>query len=204
MPPPAASAEIEAALAALDAYPALMESQGRLAATAREDGGIRELVATTESDRALAIAVLRLANGPRDIGACSARSAWPSTSWMRPRVGRSDADHASVGASISRRWNLPESLAARLADGLVPKQIATELGLSASTVRNPLHRIYDRIGAADRAQAVLLARDRGWLGAEIGGPCRRRSELAARERAEPFTGSDAPGRASQARSKTTP
>jgi DNA-binding CsgD family transcriptional regulator len=37
------------------------------------------------------------------------------------------------------------------------------LGLSASTVRSHLHRIYTRIGVADRTQAVLLARDCGWI-----------------------------------------
>jgi DNA-binding NarL/FixJ family response regulator len=50
-----------------------------------------------------------------------------------------------------------------LAEGLVYKQIAVELGLSASTVRSHTHRIYKRIGAADRAQAVLTAVDAGWI-----------------------------------------
>ena len=43
------------------------------------------------------------------------------------------------------------------------KQIAQELSLSVSTVRTHLHNVYRKIGAVDRAQAVLLARDRGWL-----------------------------------------
>jgi putative nucleotidyltransferase with HDIG domain len=51
----------------------------------------------------------------------------------------------------------------RLADGMLPKQIAIELGLSPSTVRNHLHRIYTRLGAADRTQAVLIVRERGWI-----------------------------------------
>jgi DNA-binding NarL/FixJ family response regulator len=50
-----------------------------------------------------------------------------------------------------------------LADGRVYKQIAAEMGLSASTVRTHLHNVYRKIGAADRAQAVLAARDRGWI-----------------------------------------
>jgi len=51
----------------------------------------------------------------------------------------------------------------RLAEGKVYKQIALELQLSTSTVRTHLHNIYGKLGAVDRAQAVLLATERGWL-----------------------------------------
>ena len=48
----------------------------------------------------------------------------------------------------------------RLSGGLVYKQIAAELGLSTSTVRTHLHNIYGKLGAVDRAQAVLIATER--------------------------------------------
>ena len=51
----------------------------------------------------------------------------------------------------------------RLAKGMVYKQIAHELSLSTSTVRTHLHNIYGKLGAVDRAQAVLHATERGWL-----------------------------------------
>ena len=51
----------------------------------------------------------------------------------------------------------------RLAEGKVYKQIAQELELSASTVRSHLHNVYGKLGALDRAQAVLIATDRGWI-----------------------------------------
>jgi putative nucleotidyltransferase with HDIG domain len=51
----------------------------------------------------------------------------------------------------------------RLSEGRVYKQIALELTLSTSTVRTHLHNIYGKLGAVDRAQAVLLATERGWL-----------------------------------------
>ncbi|MGH2842403.1 MAG: HDOD domain-containing protein [Solirubrobacteraceae bacterium] len=51
----------------------------------------------------------------------------------------------------------------RLARGMVYKQIASELGLSTSTVRTHLHNIYGKLGAMDRAQAVLIATERGWI-----------------------------------------
>ncbi|MGN6259069.1 MAG: HDOD domain-containing protein [Solirubrobacterales bacterium] len=50
-----------------------------------------------------------------------------------------------------------------LSEGMVYKQIATEMHLSVSTIRTHLHNVYGKIGAVDRAQAVLLARDRGWI-----------------------------------------
>jgi putative nucleotidyltransferase with HDIG domain len=51
----------------------------------------------------------------------------------------------------------------QLAEGKVYKQIATELGLSTSTVRTHLHNTYGKLGAVDRAQAVLMATERGWI-----------------------------------------
>lgn len=50
-----------------------------------------------------------------------------------------------------------------LSRGMVYKQIASELGLSTSTVRTHLHNIYGKLGAMDRAQAVLIATERGWI-----------------------------------------
>jgi putative nucleotidyltransferase with HDIG domain len=51
----------------------------------------------------------------------------------------------------------------QLAEGKVYKQIAHELSLSTSTVRTHLHNVYGKLGAVDRAQAVLIATERGWL-----------------------------------------
>jgi len=50
-----------------------------------------------------------------------------------------------------------------LSEGMVYKQIAGEMDLSVSTIRTHLHNVYGKIGAVDRAQAVLTARDRGWI-----------------------------------------
>jgi putative nucleotidyltransferase with HDIG domain len=50
-----------------------------------------------------------------------------------------------------------------LAEGKVYKQIAQELSLSVSTIRTHLHNVYRKIGAVDRAQAVLIAHEHGWI-----------------------------------------
>ena len=74
------------------------------------------------------------------------------------------------GKSARRRASGPCPLSAReldvlrrLAEGKVYKQIAQELELSASTVRSHLHNVYGKLGALDRAQAVLIATDQGWI-----------------------------------------
>jgi putative nucleotidyltransferase with HDIG domain len=50
-----------------------------------------------------------------------------------------------------------------LRQGMTYKQIAVSLHVSVSTVRSHMHKTYERLGVVDRAQAVLLAHDRGWI-----------------------------------------
>jgi putative nucleotidyltransferase with HDIG domain len=50
-----------------------------------------------------------------------------------------------------------------LAASKVYKEIAVDLGIAASTVRSHLHNVYAKLGAADRAQAVLIASREGWI-----------------------------------------
>jgi putative nucleotidyltransferase with HDIG domain len=57
-----------------------------------------------------------------------------------------------------------ETVALRgLAGGKMYKEIAEDMGLSTSTVRSHLHKAYGKLGVPDRAQAVLVATERGWL-----------------------------------------
>jgi HD-like signal output (HDOD) protein/DNA-binding CsgD family transcriptional regulator len=51
----------------------------------------------------------------------------------------------------------------RLAKGSVYNQIAHDLALTASTIRSHLHNIYRKLNVPDRAQAVLVASEHGWL-----------------------------------------
>ena len=50
-----------------------------------------------------------------------------------------------------------------LAKGRVYKEIAAQLDLSVSTVRTHLYNTYRKLGVTDRAQAILLAKDNGWI-----------------------------------------
>jgi HD-like signal output (HDOD) protein/DNA-binding CsgD family transcriptional regulator len=75
------------------------------------------------------------------------------------------------GASNGRRRHVdPCPLSGReleivkqLAKGSVYKEIARDLELSVSTVRTHLYNSYRKLNVADRAQAVLIATERGWL-----------------------------------------
>jgi pimeloyl-ACP methyl ester carboxylesterase/DNA-binding CsgD family transcriptional regulator len=49
----------------------------------------------------------------------------------------------------------------RIARGLDNAHIAASLGLSEKTVRNNITHIFDKLGVQTRAQAIILARDRG-------------------------------------------
>jgi putative nucleotidyltransferase with HDIG domain len=50
-----------------------------------------------------------------------------------------------------------------LAGAKVYKEIAHDLGIAASTVRSHLHSVYAKLGAVDRAQAVIVATREGWI-----------------------------------------
>jgi putative nucleotidyltransferase with HDIG domain len=73
---------------------------------------------------------------------------------------RTDATRVSEPCPLSAR---ELDVLRHLSEGMVYKQIAGEMQLSVSTIRTHLHNVYGKIGAVDRAQAVLTARDRGWI-----------------------------------------
>lgn len=50
-----------------------------------------------------------------------------------------------------------------LASGKTYKQVANALQLSQSTVRNHLHNVYQKLNVVDRAQAVIVSRENGWI-----------------------------------------
>jgi len=50
-----------------------------------------------------------------------------------------------------------------LASGATAKQVAVRLDCSASTVHNHLHHIYTKLNVTGQAQALLMAREHGWV-----------------------------------------
>lgn len=50
-----------------------------------------------------------------------------------------------------------------LASGAAAKQVALQLGCSVSTVHNHLHHVYRKLNVTGQAQALLMAREMGWV-----------------------------------------
>ncbi len=50
-----------------------------------------------------------------------------------------------------------------LASGAAAKQVAGSLGCSPSTIHNHLHHIYRKLNVSGQAQALLMAREEGWV-----------------------------------------
>jgi putative nucleotidyltransferase with HDIG domain len=91
----------------------------------------------------------------------------------RQRIGEDVLDRIVYDLQRTRSARMPEGpspltsmqqKALRgLAEGKRYKQIASDLGLAESTVRSHVHNLYRKLGVADRAHAVLLASERGWI-----------------------------------------
>src|SRR5436309_916600 len=202
---------LTAAFEALEAFPALAESRKRvLRLVSQEQPSVSEMVDAIESDVALVISVMRLANKrpeargrirtvPQAIedhhaDGVTGEAALVRLADMLAHYAQGQAVAPDQLLAVARRVGLgPQDLREvlfdlpgpppdrkrsitpcplsgrelevlkRLAEGKVYKQIALELGLSTSTVRTHLHNVYGKLGAVDRAQAVLIASERGWL-----------------------------------------
>jgi len=79
---------------------------------------------------------------------------------VRVHLGETGPAKGSVPNPMTERETEILSLLAR---GKTYKQVATALGLSQSTVRNHLHNIYQKLNVVDRAQAVIVSRENGWI-----------------------------------------
>jgi putative nucleotidyltransferase with HDIG domain len=78
-------------------------------------------------------------------------------------MSKSGGDGPRRATEPSPLTRAQEQVLRGLAEGKVYKEIAHDLGLSASTVRSHCHGIYRKLGVEDRAQAVLQAAARGWI-----------------------------------------
>jgi DNA-binding NarL/FixJ family response regulator len=79
----------------------------------------------------------------------------------RPSSARLAGYTGEVKATVLS--NREREILALLADGLVNKQIAARLGISANTVKTHLELLFDKLGVATRAEAVATGVKRGLL-----------------------------------------
>jgi DNA-binding NarL/FixJ family response regulator len=64
------------------------------------------------------------------------------------------AEPSQEAAPLSKR---EREILQKVADGATTKQVASDLGISPHTVKTHLERIFEKLGANDRAQAVAIA-----------------------------------------------
>lgn len=98
-------------------------------------------------------AMLRLA----DAAGLSARALW-TVLFDQPQAGAPRRRPESSPLSPRETEALRQ-----LAMGRVYKEIAADLGIATSTVRSSLHSAYGKLGVTNRAHAVLLATEMGWI-----------------------------------------
>jgi DNA-binding NarL/FixJ family response regulator len=91
----------------------------------------------------------------------AARNAVEGNAVIHPQLTRTFIEEARTGEGpegktppLSKR---EREILQKVADGATTRQVATELGISPHTVKTHLERIFEKLGANDRAQAVAIA-----------------------------------------------
>jgi DNA-binding NarL/FixJ family response regulator len=91
----------------------------------------------------------------------AARNAVEGNAVIHPQLTKTFIEEAQAAggdeprpAPLSKR---EREILQKVADGATTRQVATELGISPHTVKTHLERIFEKLGANDRAQAVAIA-----------------------------------------------
>jgi len=90
----------------------------------------------------------------------AARNAIEGNAVIHPQLTRTFIEEVRMGDSASDTTPLSKrerEILQRVADGATTKQVASDLGISPHTVKTHLERIFEKLGANDRAQAVAIA-----------------------------------------------
>jgi DNA-binding NarL/FixJ family response regulator len=91
----------------------------------------------------------------------AARNAIEGNAVIHPQLTKTFIEEVRLGdgdgpksTPLSKR---EREILQKVADGSTTRQVATELGISPHTVKTHLERIFEKLGANDRAQAVAIA-----------------------------------------------
>jgi len=90
----------------------------------------------------------------------AARNAIEGNAVIHPQLTRTFIEEVRMGDAGSDTTPLSKrerEILQRVADGATTKQVASDLGISPHTVKTHLERIFEKLGANDRAQAVAIA-----------------------------------------------
>jgi DNA-binding NarL/FixJ family response regulator len=138
--------------------------------------GVSSIALTTYADDASVLGALRAgARGylTKDAGAEDIRSAIEAVARGEAALDPAIQHHvlAAVAAPVEPQRELPDELTPRegevltlIAEGLTNAEIAERLVVSGATVKSHVNHIFAKIGARDRAQAVVYAYAHGFAG----------------------------------------
>jgi DNA-binding NarL/FixJ family response regulator len=92
----------------------------------------------------------------------AARNAVEGNAVIHPQLTKTFIEEVRMGEGEGGQRTTPLSkrereILQKVADGSTTRQVATELGISPHTVKTHLERIFEKLGANDRAQAVAIA-----------------------------------------------
>ena len=91
----------------------------------------------------------------------AARNAIEGNAVIHPQLTKTFIEEAqAVGGDEPRTTPLSKrerEILQKVADGATTRQVASDLGISPHTVKTHLERIFEKLGANDRAQAVAIA-----------------------------------------------
>ncbi|MDH4112160.1 MAG: response regulator transcription factor [Actinomycetota bacterium] len=92
----------------------------------------------------------------------AARNAIEGNAVIHPQLTKTFIEEVRMGEGEGGSKSTPLSkrereILQKVADGSTTRQVATELGISPHTVKTHLERIFEKLGANDRAQAVAIA-----------------------------------------------
>ncbi len=101
-----------------------------------------------------------LKDASADALADAARNAIEGNAVIHPQLTKTFIEEAHVSDMASDTTPLSKrerEILQRVADGATTKQVASDLGISPHTVKTHLERIFEKLSANDRAQAVAIA-----------------------------------------------
>jgi DNA-binding NarL/FixJ family response regulator len=90
----------------------------------------------------------------------AARNAVEGNAVIHPQLTKTFIEEAQSASDEPKAAPLSKrerEILQKVADGATTRQVATDLGISPHTVKTHLERIFEKLGANDRAQAVAIA-----------------------------------------------
>ena len=91
----------------------------------------------------------------------AARNAVEGNAVIHPQLTKTFIEEVAAPPATSRATTplskREREILQKVADGATTRQVARDLGISPHTVKTHLERIFEKLGANDRAQAVAIA-----------------------------------------------